>query len=227
MAIDELDCNTAQLFEADAGLLAPSDDAVDVNCSPSGSYHSSVGLVFCQDRTRQAWAAHVSGIEPLMLSMRCPSDGRLSAWSSRTEDATSQDELSSDAARAQVLAHFQLQRIRDEIQDAIEIAREDGEQAITDEARATCLRIARFVLPKLIGRRGVRVAAFDEGQGHAALIVHSLEQRRRLSLEVSADGSRFVERKTDEQLATVTRSIRADYVEATLDSIHWLTGEAE
>jgi hypothetical protein len=158
--------------------------------------------------------------------IRCPHHGGFSAWRFKTEDTTSQDDLSHQAAKNEVARLSELARIGKEVQEAIDLAEEDGETPISDEAKRTCLKLARFVLPKVVSHKRVKTAAFDEGEGRAALVIHSLEKRRRLSLEISADGSCFEERRTDEHLRTETRSIRSDYVQVIVGSIHWLIGEA-
>jgi len=85
-----------------------------------------------------------------------------------------------------------------------------------------CLRIASEIITRLKGHPEIRIAVFHEDDGRVSLVMQFAQ--RRLTFEVSADGTQIQELRIDESLNLERAIYPADELARILASADWLAG---
>ena len=151
-------------------------------------------------------------------------------------DAGTQDELSSEINTATCsvtsFGHEELsilmettsleRQIRQDLDEAVECDEAEDEVVPQKAAIETCRRLASEVIPHLVGHPEIRIAAFDEGDGVVSLVLQPVGRRRRLTLEVSEDGSQITEVRIDEALKLERVSFPASDISRAARSVSWV-----
>jgi hypothetical protein len=123
----------------------------------------------------------------------------------------------------QALLESQIHR---DLQDAVEAARAEGEAIPERAAIETCKRVARLVIPHVVGYENLRLAAFHDEDGAVSLVLQPVGVRKRLTFEVSADGRQVERVRIDESLKIERTRFSIGALVDVAESVRWLIGRS-
>lgn len=123
----------------------------------------------------------------------------------------------------QALLESQIHR---DLEDTVEAARTEGEAIPQKAAIETCKRVAKLVIPHLVGHENLRLAAFYDEDGAVCLVLQPVGVRRRLTFEVSADGRRVEQVRIDESLKIQRTLFSIGTSVDVAEPVRWLIGRS-
>ena len=115
-----------------------------------------------------------------------------------------------------------LSYVYQDLQDIVTEAVKVGDVVPGGATIIACLRIASEIITCLKGHPEIRIAVFHEDDGRVSLVMQFAQ--RRLTFEVSADGTQIQELRIDESLNLERAIYPADKLARILASADWLAG---
>ena len=116
--------------------------------------------------------------------------------------------------------------LKQDLRDACMAAQEAKERSPGKKAQAKCMEIARQFIPYILKEDDLHYAAVGNDDGGISLVLHSFEKKRRLTFDISANGTEVQELRTDKALIVHRLSHLNNRLPNVVESVRWLmTGE--
>ena len=130
-----------------------------------------------------------------------------------------------DVVKAEQRSQLFSKRISEHLRSAYRSAIASQDHPLpSSEAMQVCLRVAEVITPIAVAAPDLRMAAFDNTEGGVALVVHSITHRRRINLEMLADGLQVEATATDEHLASEEKMWETEDLSWATELAEWLVG---